>query len=90
MAQQTLGVRANKVVAFIFRVSRKIKFLDNDMPWILFEHLVKAILTYGSEICGRETHYCIEMFRINILTHNNITRSDAQCGCERGMWKVPH
>jgi hypothetical protein len=86
MAQQTLPTWAHKFIAFILQVSRKVKFVDVEILWMLFDKMVLPILTYGSEIWGVNTHkmvlpiltYDSEIWGVN--THDCIERVQNKFG----------
>ena len=59
-AQQTLAAQANKSVSFILKTTKSVNFVDIDMLWTLFDHMVLPILTYGSQIWGCDTAKCVE------------------------------
>jgi hypothetical protein len=59
-AQQTLAAQANKTVSFILKSTKSVNFVNTEMLWTLFDHMVLPILTYGSQIWGCDTVKCIE------------------------------
>jgi hypothetical protein len=87
MAQETLAAQANKTVAFILQVASKVRELNFEMYWTLFDKMVLPVLTYGAEIWGYKTYNCIEnvqnrycKYILNVPSNTCNAAARGECG----------